>query len=91
MCQVTSQSSLMYICREEMGVIFPVVLVWLYGLYCSPNNTRVEMQPHIITKHKSCEIYFVNNIHFCCPILLKFCTEHGSDTAMLFAKFQKIE
>ena len=39
-------------------------------------------------KLKSCEISFVHNIHLNCPMGLKFCTEHGSDTAVLCAKFQ---
>ena len=30
----------------------------------------------------------IHNIHFNCPIILKFCTEHGSITAVLCAKFQ---
>ena len=31
---------------------------------------------------------FVHNLNFNRPIILKFCTEHGSDTAVLCAKFQ---
>ena len=31
---------------------------------------------------------FVHDIHLSCQIILNFCTEHGSDTAMLCAKFQ---
>ena len=34
------------------------------------------------------EISFVHNIHFSCPIILKFCTEHDSVTAVLCAKCQ---
>ena len=34
------------------------------------------------------EILLVLNINFNCQIVLKFCSEHGSDTAMLWAKFQ---
>ena len=40
-------------------------------------------------KFKSREISFDQNIHFSCQIVLKFCTEHGSYTAVLCAKFQK--
>ena len=39
-------------------------------------------------KLKSRKISFANNIRFNRPILLKFCTEHGSITAMLFEKLQ---
>ena len=39
-------------------------------------------------KLKSREISFVHNVRFSCPIFLKFCTEHGSITAVLCAKFQ---
>ena len=31
---------------------------------------------------------FAHDLFLCRPIILKFCTEHGSDTAMLCAKFQ---
>ena len=31
---------------------------------------------------------FIHNIHLSCPIVSKCCTEHGSDTAVLCAKFQ---
>ena len=31
---------------------------------------------------------FVHNINLSCPIILKFCTKHGSGTAMLCAKFR---
>ena len=39
-------------------------------------------------KLKSCEISFVHDICLCCPIVLKFCTEYDSDTAVRCAKFQ---
>ena len=39
-------------------------------------------------KLKSGKISFVHNFRFSCPISLKFRTEHGSDTAVLCAKFQ---
>ena len=38
--------------------------------------------------HLKTQILSIHNIHFSCPIILKFCTEHGSITAMLCAKFQ---
>ena len=37
---------------------------------------------------KCCEISFVHNIHCCCKVALKFCTEHGNITALICAKFQ---
>ena len=39
-------------------------------------------------KLKSRAISFVHNIRFNCPIGLKFCTEHGGDTAVPCAKIQ---
>ena len=39
-------------------------------------------------KLKSHETLFACNLSHRCPIILKFCTEHGSGTAMLCAKFQ---
>ena len=41
-------------------------------------------------KLKSRETSFIHNICFSYPIILKFFTEHGSDTAMLCAKFQNV-
>ena len=42
-----------------------------------------------ILKLKSHELSFVNNICLSGPIILKFCTEHDSDTVMFCAKFQE--
>ena len=39
-------------------------------------------------KLKSCEISFAHKIYRSCPIVLTFCTEDGSDTAMRCVKFQ---
>ena len=41
-----------------------------------------------IASSKSCEILFAYKSFLRDSIVLKFCTEHGSDTAMLCAKFQ---
>ena len=38
---------------------------------------------------KSLEILSIHNIHFNYPTIFEFCTEHGSDTAVLCAKFEK--
>ena len=39
-------------------------------------------------KLKSRDFSFVQNIQFSCQIILKFCSEHGSETDVLCAKFQ---
>ena len=41
-----------------------------------------------ILNSKFCEISFAHNNYFCHPIILRFCSEHGSFAAMLCAKFQ---
>ena len=61
-------------------------------------NGKVGSQPGVLhdvgypsethLKLKSRDISFVHNIRFSCPIVLKFCTAHGSITAMPWAKFQ---
>ena len=53
------------------------------GVLC---NIGYPSEPHL--KLKSHEISFVHNICCDCPIGLKFCTEHGSDTVVLCTKFQ---
>ena len=53
------------------------------GVLCNiwyPSKTHLKL--------KSREISFVHNIRFSCPIVLKFCTEHGSITAVLCATFR---
>ena len=40
-----------------------------------------------LSKFNSCDIYDAHNLLMGCQIILKFCTEHGSGTAMLCAKF----
>ena len=68
---------------------------WMYNASYIPHIQWYTMgycgigyppQTHI--KVKSRGISFVNNVHFNCPIVLKFCTEYGSITAVLCAKFQ---
>ena len=53
------------------------------GVLC---NMEYLSETHL--KLKSHEISFIHKICRSCLIILKFCTEHGSDTAVLFAKFQ---
>ena len=48
-------------------------------------NKKYPSQTHL--KLKSHKISFAYNIHLNNPIVLNFCTEHGSITAMLCAKF----
>ena len=49
-------------------------------------NMRHPSEKH--HKLKSREISFSDILSFTCPIVVKVCTEHGSDTAVLCAKFQ---
>ena len=44
-----------------------------------PSETHLKLKSH--------EILFIHNIHFSDQIIFKFCTEHGSNTAVLCAKF----
>ena len=53
------------------------------GVLCN-----IGYPPETHLKTKSREISFAHNFRFNCPIVLKFCTEHGSDTAVPCAKFQ---
>ena len=48
-----------------------------YRIY--PIEINLELKFH--------EILFAHNPFLSCPIISKFCTEHGSDAAMLCAKF----
>ena len=43
------------------------------------SETHLELKSHVIL--------FADNLLLKSPIVLKFCTEHGSDTAMLCTKF----
>ena len=52
------------------------VLVWV--------QYRIFLQ-----KSSQTQIPFVHNIHFCCQIILQFCTEHGSITTVLCEKNSK--
>ena len=47
----------------------------IYIVYLSENHSE----------KLKCQKIFVQNIHFSYQIILKFYTEHGSDTAMLYA------
>ena len=58
----------------------PRALLSSYGSYNTDNPSE--------TRHKSREISFSHNIQSHFPIILKFCTERDSHTAVLCAKFQ---
>ena len=45
-----------------------------------PSETHLKLKYH--------EISFADNLFGSCPIVLQFCTEHGSDTVVLSAKFR---
>ena len=49
-----------------------------------------EIRPKSIPKLKSREVSFLLSFLRNCRIVLKFCTEHGSITAVLCAKFQNV-
>ena len=53
------------------------------GVYCKLGDLY-----EIYIKLKSREISFINNTHFSCLIVLIFCTENGSHTAVLCTKSQ---
>ena len=55
-------------------------------LHCQYINTGKTMKTH--TRLQFCTNLFVHNIDWSCWFILKFCTEHGSITAMLCVKFQ---
>ena len=53
------------------------------GVLCNirhPSETDIKL--------KSREISFVHNLLFNCPVVLKFCTSHDSDAAVLCTNFQ---
>ena len=53
-----------------------------------PGTISTSLRIHI--KANSRQISFVNNTHYSDSFVMKFCTEHGSITAVLRAKFKKI-
>ena len=66
--------------------LFIVLYLTAKGIQGALCNIRYPSQIHL--KLKSCEISFAHNSCFSWPIALKFCTAHGSITAVLRAKFQ---
>ena len=73
---------LVTISSPQKGKVFPCHVIMVWGV-CNMGYTS---ETHF--KLKSREISFVHNTRFNCPIILKLCTEHGSDTAVLCAIFQ---
>ena len=61
----------------------PPLITWATVGEC---NIRYPYETHL--KLKSREISLAVNLFLSCQIILKFCTEHGNDTAVLCAKFQ---
>ena len=59
--------------------------IWWKGKLPGPDD---RCPPKLILNPKPREISFALSIHFICPIVSKFCTEHGSATVVLRAKFQ---
>ena len=55
----------------------------LPGVLCN-----IAYLSRIYLKPKYHEISFAHDLFISNPIILKFCTEHGSDTVVLCAKFQ---
>ena len=58
-------------------------MLWNLGVLC---NIGYLSETHL--KPKSCEISFACNLFINYPIVMTFCTEHASDTAMLCTNFQ---
>ena len=61
---------------------------------CRPNagalcNTGYPSKIHI--KRKSHKISFAHNVFLSCPVVLKFCTEHGSITVQIFKTIGEIK
>ena len=54
----------------------------------SDRRQGARYQSETNLKPKSREISFVRNLLICYPTVLKFCTEDGSDAAVLCAKCQ---
>ena len=53
-----------------------------------PRELLQYIHPKFVLKFKFLESLFIRNINFCCQNVLQFYTEHDSDTAVLYAKFQ---
>ena len=89
---VTKQYKFSYI----VGYFYPnTTLRWVGMMSCEqctqPTAHCVIGNPcQIHYKHQSCKNFFIHNKFPYCLDVLKFCTEHGSHTAVLCAKFQII-
>ena len=56
--------------------------VWIYKL------GSLQCGKSLLNLSQTLTDLFIQYIHFSCLIILKFCTEHGSTTAVLCAKYQ---
>ena len=76
--------------------VFSTVLRWIYDgeledTYHEVSGARLCATRYLSETHlipKSVEIWFAHSLFLNYLIILKFCTEHGSFTALLCAKFQ---
>ena len=81
------QRSVAY-CDMSHGIYDPRVMTPAIDSEAGARNNRNNMY-EMDLKLKSCKISFVHGFFIFHGILLKFCTEHSSHTAVLCAKFQK--
>ena len=61
---------------------------WIISETLNRKWTRRLLQSETHFEFKSRERSFVKNIDFGCQTVLKLCTEHGGDTAVICARFQ---
>ena len=77
--------------KQELIIIWNIQILFTYHhtKSLSPGdccNIEQPSETHLkLTSHQNS---FFDDIHVNCQIILKICTEHGSTTAMLCAKFQ---
>ena len=64
------------------------IRITLLPTHCGGDHCNIGYPSEIHLKLKSHKISFIHTIHSSCQIVSKFCTEHGSITAMLCAEFQ---
>ena len=85
-----------YICNSKVKRTCIIVIRWVpwrlllddihWRNLLGVCNIWYPSETHLNPKFR--EISFAHSIRFSCPIVLTLCTEHGSDTAILCAKFQ---
>ena len=92
-----TQSDRPWVCQFYFGTVLPLILIFNEnevslsifikshnpGVLCNkghPSETHLKLKSHVIL--------FFHNICHGCEIVWKFCTEHGSNTAVLCAKIE---